>query len=156
MAKAKHTTTMLEDQLVLNLIAEVNRRKAEIAKATGRPNYQTNMTFSYSEGRIGGDSINLNAQSELKALINIAAFLQNQEIGYTNAATMLGVEKVPIYKHGGYTASEWFNDIKMRVTKIQLNEKQAALTALEARLERIISPELRRKMELEQIALELA
>ena len=52
-------------------------------------------------------------------------------------------------------AGEELGSIKSRINKIQIGVKKKKLETLEARLNAIVSPELRRKLELDAIAAEL-
>jgi hypothetical protein len=51
--------------------------------------------------------------------------------------------------------ADWEADIKAKILKIQITSEEKKLAALEERLNKIISPELRRKMELDAIKAEL-
>jgi hypothetical protein len=149
MAKQKKTDT---DQATQTLIAEVKTRKAEIARSE-RPNYKTNCAFSYDEGKAG--ATNLQVEASVGKLIQIAAFLIQREDAYNTAASRLAVDNPPKFEWGGYSTADWFSDIRTRIGKIQIADKRKKLEILETRLNAIISPELRAKMELEAIASEL-
>jgi hypothetical protein len=142
------------DQKTLDLIAEVNKRKKEIAKAN-RPNYITNCAFNFIEGKFDG-AINLHVETSIDKLIKIASYIIAKEKGYKEAAFMFGLEKyIGNFTYNGYKCEDWIHDIKARIDKIMINEKQKSLDKLEERLNAIISPELKRQMELEAIANEL-
>ena len=140
------------DQKTLDLIKEVQRQKAEIAKAD-RPQFRTNCSFAYVEG--SSAAVNIQVESKVKNLILIAAFLQERELSYKKAATTLGVENPPDFTWGDFPVADWLEDLKLRIGKIQIAVKRKKLEALEERLGKIISPELRAEMELEAIASEL-
>jgi hypothetical protein len=142
------------DQITLDLITEVKNRKAEINKILGKPSYITNCTFTYVEGRMN-EAINIHVMSDVRELINIASFLRGREVLFAETASLLGVENPPKFTWQGFTVSDWLEDLKTRLAKIQVAAKQKKLEALEARLNLVISPELRAKMELEAIASEL-
>lgn len=142
------------DQQTLALITDVKNRKAEIAKALGKSNYLTNCTFSYVDGKLN-DAINIHVQTDVKTLVSIVAFLKERERGYLEAGTLLGVENLPNFMWNGYSVADWTEDVKTRLAKVQVAVKQKKLESLEARLNLIISPELRAQMELEAIAQEL-
>ena len=142
------------DKKTLELIAQVKQQKAEIAKAE-KPSYKTNCSFSYVEGKMN-DAINIHVEANVKNLICIAAFLQEREKSYAEAAKALGVEAPPEFNWNGFTVKDWTDDLKMRITKVQIGAKRKKLEALEERLNKIISPELRAELELEAIASELS
>jgi len=140
------------DNKILELIKEINRQKKEIASAE-KPQYITNCNFSYSEN--GSNVTNIHVESNVGNLIKIVAFLSSQGKCYDEAATTLGVESPPAFTWAGFTVKDWTSDIKMRLMKVQIASKRKKLETLEARLNGIISPELRAKMELEAIESEL-
>lgn len=142
------------DTKVLDFINEVKRRKAEIASAE-KPNYKTNCSFSYIEGK-AVDSINLRVEADVKNLICIAAFLRDKEDAYTDTAQELGVADIPEFTWNGSSVADWISDIKTRINKIQISTKKKQLETLEERLGAIISPELRVELELQAIAKELS
>lgn len=139
------------DAATLELIAEVKRRKAEISKAE-KPNWITNRSFSYSEN--GGSAINLAVEANVQTLVSIAAYLKDKERAFKATAEELQVEVQP-FTWQGFKVSDWVEDVKNRINKIQIGAKRTKLEALEARLNSIISPELKRQMELDAISEEL-
>lgn len=146
MAKAKKT-----DDKTLDLIKEVKRQKDEIAKAE-RPNWITNCSFSYTEG--SSNITNIHVESNIKNLVCIASFLREKEASYKQTAELLGVD-APEFTWSGFSVKDWLNDIKTRINKVQITSKKKKLELLEARLNAIISPELRAELELKAIEDEL-
>lgn len=140
------------DKNVLNLIEEVKRRKSDIAKAE-RESFKTNCQFSYTDGK-NPDTINIHVESSVKNLICIAAFLREAESSYSSAAFNLGVDAPP-FTWSGFKVSDWLEDIKIRINKIQISNMRRGLEVLEARLNAIISDDLRTRMELDAITQEL-
>lgn len=139
------------DTKTLDLIREINRQKEEISKAE-KPNWVTNCSFGYIED--SPNRINLHVESNLRNLISIGAFLLDKERSYKEAGEKLGVE-ADKFRWGGFSTDDWFEDLRTRINKIQIASKRKKLEALEARLNLIISPELRAEMELEAIQNEL-
>lgn len=138
------------DEKTLALIKEVQRRKEEIKKLEGRWTPNTNLSFSFVEGSASG-VINLRTVTSLPTLISIVSFLMDRQNSYNTAAQILGVDDAPDFKWCGFTVKEWTEDVKTRVGKVQLDQKKRQLEALESRLEKIVSPELRAEMELQAI-----
>jgi len=145
--KTKNNT----DNLTLELIKQVAKQKEEISKAE-RPTWITNCSFSYTERP--SDAINIHVESNIRNLVCIAAFLKEKEKSYKEAAEALGVD-APAFTWGHHSVNEWLEDLKLRINKIQISFKKKKLELLESRLNAIISPELKAKMELEAIASEL-
>lgn len=142
------------DQKTLDLIKEVNRRKAEIQKLQ-KPNWLTNCSFTYVDGSNLNNAINIHVQTSVKELISMAGFLQDKERQYNEAITALGIEDPPVFQWGGFSVADWIEDIKTRINQIQIAAKKKKLETLESRLNAVISPELRAEMELDAIAGEL-
>mgnify|MGYP001270327641 CR=1 FL=1 len=139
------------DKQTMDLIKKVQQQKAEIEKAE-RPNWITNCSFSYVEG--SAKTVNLHVCRDVREMVCIAAFLKDREKSYDAASKELGVEAPP-FQWDGFTVKDWMSDIKTRIDKVQIESKKKKLETLEARLNKIVSPELRAKMELEAIAAEL-
>lgn len=144
------------DKKTLDLINEVKKQKAEIAKLD-KPNWRTTCSFSYVEFNIS-NSINIHVESNVGNLVKIAAFLQHGEKSYVETAKGdrgLKVENLPPFTWQGFSLDDWMEDIKTRICKIQIATKRKKLEVLETRLNAIISPELRAELELEEITKEL-
>ena len=152
---AKSKTVDNTDEKTIALINEVNKQKLEISKAE-RPNWLTTCSFSYNEN-LGGSSanVNLHVEANVKTLLLIVGFLTEKEKYYNEAVNLLKVDSAPSFTWQGFTVKDWIEDIKTRINKIQIATKRKKLELLEARLNTIISPELKAKMELEAIANEL-
>lgn len=140
------------DKKTLDLINEVKKQKADIAKAD-RPQYRTNCSFAYVEG--SSQTTNIQVESNIRNLICIASFLIDKEMSYKEAAKTLGVESAPEFTWGGFTTADWIEDLKTRITKAQIAIKRKKLEVLEDRLNKIISPDLRAELELAAITEEL-
>lgn len=151
MAK-KTTSAVSTDEKTLDLIKEVNRRKEEIAQL-GKPSWSTNCSFCYAEGKLT-DPINLHVESKVSSLVSIAGHLLSKEDTYNRAAGILGVE-VPPFTWQTFRVQDWLSDIQLRINQLQISNKQKSLSALEERLNKVISPALRAELELQEIQDEL-
>lgn len=142
----------MSDDKTLELIKLIEEQKKEIAKIE-RPVRKTNGSFIRFAGC---PPININVEQDIAVLIDVAAFLFAVQSNYDNVAqNLIKIDNPPEYKHQGFTLSDWIHDIDMRIKKLQINSKKDRLEKLEARLNNIISPELKAKMELESIEKEL-
>ncbi len=141
------------DTQTLNLIKEVNKRKAEISKLE-KPNYKTNLSFSYDE-RKPNDSINVHVEMSIKNLIDMAAFVKAKAVAYYDVASMVMEGTPPPFTWMNFTHEDWLDDIKTRINKLHITQKKKQLETLEARLNSIISPELRAQIVLDEITSEL-
>ena len=138
------------DQKTLKLLVEVQKRKQEISKLQ-RPNWKTNCTFSFSGDMKNAKS--LHVENDVQKLVQVAAFLISQSEGYEKANKLLGTSESFLWQ--GYPLQDWLDDISTCVGKILLKNKREKLKTLEARLDAVISPELRAQLELEAIQTEL-
>jgi hypothetical protein len=66
------------------------------------------------------------------------------------AAKELGLEKYT-YVHDGFPVSEWVDDVKLRLTKINIAAERAKLDEIEKRLAKLESPELKEQRELAEL-----
>lgn len=137
-----------QDATVLLLIDKVKEKKAQIESAQN-PQWQTNCTIC-----IEGKNINLRTIQSDADLMSIAATVMVHKMGHAAALEQLGSSGTT-FKFCGYSPEEWMADIKTRLNKLNVDKEKRNLAKLEDRLDKIISPELRAKMELEAIEKEL-
>lgn len=133
-----------KDQIVQELIKVVQQRKSEIAK-TEKAKWITNCSIPFE-----GTQINLQTVSNVEVLIKLAGtIIQDKKVYESGSEYLLG--EVKEHKLGTYTADEWLKDIKTRFEKIQLATKKKELEDYESRLDKLVSPEVRERLELEAI-----
>lgn len=146
------------DQFTLDLINRIQQKKLQIASVE-RAQWVTHCLFS-----VEGDTINLQIETSVLTLVSIAAALLEKEASYNRAAVVLFpadpetgfFNEYPTFSWGSSKVSEWMADIKLRIGQLQVDSEKKKLAELEVRLNKIISPELRAKMELEAIANEIS
>ena len=134
------------DKAVQQLFEVVQKKKAEIAKAE-KPNWLTNCSFRYNKE--SSNSTNIQVCSDVNELITILGFLIGKQNEFNLAKEVLGVTNT--FNWFGFTVEEWTNDIRTRIDKIQITNKKKELEQLELRLDKLISPELKASMELDEI-----
>lgn len=139
-----------EDKKVLDMIQLVEKEKDEI-KQLEKPNWKTNCLLSVIEGT--GKGLNFHVCSNKYDLVKALGFLISKKEEYNKAAGVLKVSGPFVWD--GYSFEDWQHDIKLRINKLQIDSKKKKLAALESRLDKVISPELKQKMELEAIEKEL-
>ncbi len=141
------------DDQVMNLFNLVRTRQQAI-QASEKPRWVTTCTIGTSDSSVT-DRINIQTVIDPNKLLDIFGFLLQREEAVGRAATLLGV-KAPPFKWMGYMVPEWGADIKTRLNQIELTAKRAELKTLEARLDKLISQDQRRELELAAIQRELA
>lgn len=139
------------DELIMELFAEVKLRKEEVAKAE-KPVFVTGGQFRYNEGI--ANTIDIITVRDSRKLIEILVFLKERSKNYKEAASELGIDN-PNFTWLGFTYDEWFNDLQIRSNFLNISKRKKELSDLEARLNAIVSPEQRAKMELEDIRVAL-
>jgi hypothetical protein len=140
--KAKTT-----DELVKELFNQVQEKKLAIEKAE-RPCWQTNGNFGYSANS-AHDRTNIQTLTDVRKVVDMLAFLIDRKEKSQKAAEELGVKYS--FTWLGFTVDEWKSDFQTRVNQISIQEKRKELAEIEARLNAIISPELKAQMELEAL-----
>jgi hypothetical protein len=138
--KAKTT-----DELVKELFNEVQGKKLAIEKAE-RPCWLTNGNFGYSANS-AHDRANVQTLNEPRKIVDMLAFLIDRKEKSQKASEELGVKYN--FTWLGFTVEEWKSDFQTRINQISIQEKRKELAEIEARLNAIISPELKAQMELE-------
>lgn len=143
----------LDDQ-VLALFNTVRERQQAI-QASEKPQWKTTCTIGTSETTVT-DRINIQTVSDLGRLIDIHAFLLAKEDYWSKSQKALGLKMPLPFRWLGYSVSAWTVDIQTRIAQIELTVKRAELRTLEARLDKLISQDQRRELELAAIQKELA
>jgi hypothetical protein len=139
------------DQTIQLLFTKLAERKAKVAdlKAQVGKSWKTNGTF-----RMIGAQATTNLQTASTELVeDIAIQLCTLELGSAQAMTRLG--RPVSAKIQGYTIADWFADLTKRLATIDVRVEEQELAALEARLNQVLSPEERRRIEVEMLAKEL-
>ena len=143
------------DKKTLALIDEVRRRKAEIA-AVEKPVWKTNHMFPVGLPTLHVTPVNLRTQRDVGVLLSLFATLVAQRATFSEALTYLELPPPAAeFRLGGFTFEEWGPDFRLHVKRLQLEQMRESLVKLEERLNAIISPELRRELELAAVESEL-
>lgn len=137
-----------QDQIVEELIKQVNAKAKEI-KDLNNPSWKTCCSITFYDGKV-----NLHVESDIGKLLSILAYFELVNERAVKLAKEIGVQikEVPIH---GYSLKEWKHDITVRINKIGIKQKQDQLKNLENRLDSILTPEQKRKFEIERIMKEM-
>lgn len=138
---------MTTDLLIKKLFEKVKAKKVAIQKAN-KPYWETSGMFGYTTNSLH-DRIDIRAQTDERKLIEILAFLIDRKEKYEKAAEILGSNHK--FTWLGFTVDEWEKDLKLRVDQLNIDKKNKELSDIDARLNALITPELRAQMELESI-----
>lgn len=138
------------DEKIKELFSVLENKRKEIELAE-KPRWKTHLSFRYIEdSKNTSDVINLGVVKEEKTLIDMASFLILREKAWKDASSLLGSNLK--FKWLNYSAEDWLEDIKNRMVKIKIDEKKREFTLLEDKLNKLVSPEERRRIELEEIS----
>jgi hypothetical protein len=138
-----------QDEQIAKFIQTVIEKKAAIKLGEAKPSWKTNCSFRFGEN--SSDSMNIQTVSDPERLIAAYAHILEREKHYTEARKALGVAGDSKFNWLGFSLEDWKHDFQTRIAKIQVAAKKKELEVLEERLNKLISPELRAKMELEEI-----
>jgi hypothetical protein len=147
----KGTTMSTLDQTIQALFTKLGERKAKVSelKAQVGKSWKTNGSL-----RLIGAGTPTNIQTASADVVDeVALNLCMLDIARAQAITRLGrpiSEKVQ-----GYTVDDWFSDLSKRLATINIRQEETELATLEARLNQVLSPEERRRIEVEMLAKEL-
>lgn len=136
------------DAKVKELFKIVQQKKLAIEKAE-KPCWQTSGTFGYSSNS-AHDRTNIQTITDTRKIVDMYSFLIDRQEKSEKAAQELGVTYS--FSWLGFKVDEWKSDFQTRINQIMIQEKRKEFAELEARLNAIISPELRAEMELEAIS----
>lgn len=139
------------DQKVQQLMAVVEERKEEIKKLSKRQAWRTNQAFRFDDRDLGNKPmINLNTVNDERSICLMMSFLLEKENHWTEAREMLGLDKEP-FQWNGFTITDWKDDLKDRLDRIQIDDKKKQLATLEKKLSKLLSEEARNAKELDEI-----
>lgn len=139
------------DVQIRGLFDKLNARKNKAAelKASAAKSWKTTGTFR----QIGATSTtNLQTANE-DQILEIATQIELLSGASNTAATKLGLTASA--KVQSYTLEDWYHDLNKRLSAINLREEEAAVAQLETRLNQVLSPEERRRIEVELLLKEV-
>jgi hypothetical protein len=131
------------DETIKKLFDVIQTKKAEIEKLD-RPNWITNCSLPFTNG-----NLNLHTVSDPEKIVEAYASIILADKAHEEAANELGIKYK--FKISGYAVGDWKTDLKTRLGKIQIKTKQDELSNLEKRLDGLVSPEMKRQLELDEI-----
>lgn len=144
-----------DDDKIMKMMEVVKQRKAEIAKIS-RPTWLTSCTIGYNPESVA-DRVNIQTVTKPERLIELYSFLLVKEQTWMESVTALDFLGEPVSKptYMGYSVADWKTDLRARAAQLTIEKKKKELEKLEQRLDSIVSPEQRRKLEMAAIEREL-
>jgi len=141
---AKKTT----DDAVMELLVRVAKKKEEIKKMKIRPQWKTNCTIGKIEDSTH-DRVNIQTVRNEGVLMSLYAFLLQQEKLLNTASEELKLEYNGSWQ--GYSIDDWKSDLKSRANQLLIDKKEKELQVMDNRVNKLVSPDQRREMELEAL-----
>lgn len=145
---SKNNNTATVDEQVLALFNKVQDKKRKLSVASTRTQWLTSCTIGYNPETLT-DRINIQTVTDTSKLIDIYAFLLQKKDYWDRACSTLAVKKE--FKWMGYSLDDWETDIKSRMESIGFLAEKKELGVLEERLNKLITTEQRRALELEEL-----
>jgi hypothetical protein len=139
------------DQKVRELYDIIQSKKAQIAKME-RPSYKTNLSYVINEN-VDNVRINLQVVNDVNVLVKILAQLNILRVEYENICFDLNLKCD--FKYSGYSYDDWKHDITSMINKINIKKEKDDLATKEAKLNTLISPEEKRRLDIEALSKEL-
>lgn len=138
------------DEAVIELLTLVRKKKETIKASQTRPQWLTSCTLDIQGGsKSVQDRTNIQTVRDKTKLIQIAAYLARYENEMRQAASLLELEFDSTYM--GYPIAHWLTDLKTRVSMLKVEEQKKELDKLNERIDKLVSPEQRREMELVEL-----
>lgn len=131
------------DEQIDKLMQKVAQKKSEIAKAE-RPKWKTHLSFTYNN-----TSVNIGTVTDKEKLIQMMATLICEKTFFDLAKKELEVSDQFAWQN--FSFDDWKDDIKTRLSVLEISRKKKELTTLETKLNSLVSPEQRRLKEIQEI-----
>jgi len=136
------------DEVVMGMLVKVAKKKEEIEKLKVRPQWKTNCTLG-RDPLTTQDRVNIQTITNPNVLISLYAFLTQQETLLSDAAKALDLEFDSTWMN--YPIEDWKHDLKARSKSIVVKQKLEELKELDKRVNKLVTTEQRRLMEVEAL-----
>ncbi len=141
---AKKTT----DDLVLELLRKVQQKKQEIKAAKRAPKWKTNLSLGRDPSTTHG-RVNIMTRTDPNEIIDWYIFFIKKEEHITKASEELGLPADLTWL--GFPVADWKEDLKTCAARLSIDAKQKEMEALDKRVNKLVSPDQRREMELKAL-----
>jgi hypothetical protein len=139
------------DDVIADLFKVIEDKKSKIAKLE-KPNYKTNMSFLLNEND-NLSAINLRVINDPVYLVKLLANLTNLRNEFININKLFSLNLD--FTYSNYSYEDWRDDILALIAKVTIKKEKDDLDKKEAKLNLLISPEQRRKLEVELLRKQL-
>ena len=137
------------DILVEKLYKQLDEKKKNVSKLD-HPTFTTPIgNFKWDEQQAQTENLNT---YKIERLIKAKAHLMAKEYWYAEALKGMADIKPVDFTHQEYSLKQWIEDIDTIINRMNINKLKSDITKLEQRLSGLVSPEMKRQRELEQLA----
>lgn len=142
------------DAIVMELLKKVELKKLQIGNAE-RPSWKTNCSFPIDSE--SNPNLRRNIQTaQLQELVFMHALLTSKYTAYKSSLVALKLDEKDVpFLWGNFSYGDWVSDIQTRINGLCIKIKRDELSALEAKVNALVSPEQRRAIELEKLVKEI-
>lgn len=134
------------DQEVMALLQKV-RQKKEAIKTQKRPQWKTNCSYALRENP--NQRINIQTVRDEDKLLDLAGGMLLDVEYKQKAADKLGLEFNQTIN--GYSHEDWLEDIQTRANMLKVEKEKREIEELDRRINKLVSSEQRREMELREL-----
>lgn len=142
-------TVKTMDDIILELMEKLKEKKKEFEKvqSNATKSWVTNCSYSFKPD--GTDKKNLVVMNQQEVVALLADVLVKVK-STIDASNDLGLTvTLPVIQ--GYTYEQWLTDCQKRIAVIGFNSKKKEIEDMESALNSLVSPELQRKIALEEL-----
>lgn len=142
-------TVKTMDDTILELMEKLKEKKAEFEtiQSNAIKSWVTNCSYSFKSD--GTDKKNLAVMNQQEVVALLADVLVKVK-STIDASNDLGLTVTrPVIQ--GYTYEQWLTDCQKRIAVIGFNSKKKEIEEMETALNSLVSPELQRKIALEEL-----
>lgn len=136
------------DDLVMGLLKKVQQKKEEIKAARKKPDWKTNLSIGRDPATTHG-RVNIMTRSDPNEIIDWYVFLLEREKNVAQAAEELGLTADLTWL--GSPIADWKADLKTRAGQLSIDAKKKEMEVLDKRVNKLVSPDQRREMELKAL-----
>ena len=129
------------DERILELKQQIDEKKNALGK---QPRFSpiTTCLFNY-----GGDKINIHTLTSVKDINTLLVWFNT----YIMSARDLNIDCADV-ELSGFSISDWMEDLKSKKAVVEYTAKKEQLTALEKKLDKLLSDDKKTELEIESIA----
>lgn len=136
----------MSDAQIQKMLQKVRDAKAHVEQLRKQSNQRWITTATFMEGKHSSINIQTANAEEVTRIVRYLVVNRNVE---SEVAEILNIPESNTIQ--GFSYESWFTDCSKRMATLNLASESAKLEELETRVNNLVSPELRRQMELDEL-----